>query len=535
MQIDENKRPRTALKTYFAKNAIPTEAQFAQLIDSAINQRDDGIVKVPGDPLSIEAIGDDVGLKKAVNFYLSFADADPAWSIALRPRANPGNAQTGRPGWSINDAAGNSRLCIDAANGNVGIGSVAPADKLEVAGRVRAGAMTIGPWPANAPGYAFVGSNLLDQSNAGNYALLQGTGAEPGVTYLNSPSKIGLRIANSDRITILNDGVTVTGSLKIAGSDLYFTETDHQHTGFGNNAGFAAIENATAPYDALMILGRTIPVRGGGTTRMVKLWDRLEVNGTLDVNGPLNIDGDVTVRGKHAFRGSDPWLRLNQDGAFASGTHTPGLFAPMSLNVGGRTGWVNPGNGNAWIAGDLLVQGRIGSMGRGPEAKTPGWTGGMRTFDLEVEATAWVRQGVQTGARDLAEIYFSTDALEPGDVVSLTDGVNSIAASTKAHDPSVIGIVSSRPGLLLGSLFEDEDRPGDPRAGHPVALLGAVPCKVSDEGGPIRRGDLLTPASLPGHAMRAVGSGHPPGTILGKALAPHDAGAGVIEVFVMLR
>src|SRR6188768_1149306 len=123
MQIDENKRPRTALKTYFAKNAIPTEAQFAQLIESAINQRDDGVVKNAGDPLSIEATGDDVGLKRAVNFYNSFADADPAWTISLRPRSKPSDPNSGRAGWSVSDAAGNSRLCIDAANGNVGIGT----------------------------------------------------------------------------------------------------------------------------------------------------------------------------------------------------------------------------------------------------------------------------------------------------------------------------------------------------------------------------------------------------------------------------
>jgi hypothetical protein len=268
---------------------------------------------------------------------------------------------------------------------------------------------------------------------------------------------------------------------------------------------------------------------------VVKLWDLLEINGSLVLNG------DMSIRGKHAFRGNDTWLRLNQDGAFSSGTHTPGLFAPMSLNVGGHRGWeANPGNGSVFVAGDLLVKGRIGSMDYGPGPHTNGWGGGMRTWDLECEGTAWSRNGWQSDKRDLAETYYSDDALEIGDVVGLTDEGDGIAATSRSCDPRVIGIVSKAPGLLLGSLHEpdqpeEEAREAEEsRTAHPIALLGCTPCKVTDEGGPIRRGDLLTPASEPGHAMRASGD-QGPGTIIGKALEPHREGAGVIEVFVMLR
>ena len=86
--MDVAKKSRTDLKAYFVKNAIPTESNFADLIDAMLNQKEDGLAKPAGNPLSIEATGDASSLRKAINFYESFADANPAWSISLNPRIN---------------------------------------------------------------------------------------------------------------------------------------------------------------------------------------------------------------------------------------------------------------------------------------------------------------------------------------------------------------------------------------------------------------------------------------------------------------
>ena len=128
------KPDRIKLKSYFVKNAIPIEGNFADLIDGLINQKDDGIVKLAGEPLSVQADGNDTSLKKAINFYKNFADPKPAWTLSLNPRVDPTDAATAKPGWSIGDADGNSKLFIDQTTGNVGVGTTTPAGKLEVNG-----------------------------------------------------------------------------------------------------------------------------------------------------------------------------------------------------------------------------------------------------------------------------------------------------------------------------------------------------------------------------------------------------------------
>jgi hypothetical protein len=317
------------------------------------------------------------------------------------------------------------------------------------------------------------------------------------------------------------DRLDVAGNLRVlTGSNpIRFTAG---WSGFAPGNNQAEISNDTGTYKALMIVGNG----SGGAGRKVQVWD------------VLDIQGDVDIRGKHAFRGSDPWLRLNQDLEFTSGVHTPGVFAPMSLNVGGYNSWGNPGGGNAWITGSVTIAGNLGTHGFPPTAHTPGWGGGIRTFDLEVEATAWIRNGVQTGARDLAENFSSDMDLDPGDVVCMGYDEDSVVISEEPDDGLVLGVVSSKPGFLLNSDHDVEDD-GDPM--FPIALCGRVPCKVVDENGPIERGDLLTSSSTPGHAMKATSITvegqeiYRPGTIIGKAVGSLQSGTGVIEVFVTAR
>ena len=126
---------------------------------------------------------------------------------------------------------------------------------------------------------------------------------------------------------------------------------------------------------------------------------------------------------------------------------------------------------------------------------------------------------------DIAEIYQSTEKLVPGDVVSIDPAKDNAIVKTKvAEDTMVAGVISTEPGVLMN---QDEK-------GYKLALVGKVPTKVCNEGGTIKRGDLLVSASIPGYAKKA-GDNPKVGTVIGKALENSDSQKGTILVLVNLQ
>ena len=133
--------------------------------------------------------------------------------------------------------------------------------------------------------------------------------------------------------------------------------------------------------------------------------------------------------------------------------------------------------------------------------------------------------GYTVGGADLAEIYKSTEDLQPGDVVSIdTTRDDAIVKTRTAEDTLVAGVISTEPGLLLNSAEK----------GYKLALVGKVPTKVCNEGGDIKRGDLLVSASIAGYAKKA-GDNPKPGTVIGKALENFSSKRGTILVLVNLQ
>ncbi|NQE46532.1 hypothetical protein C5S31_10975 [ANME-1 cluster archaeon GoMg2] len=131
-----------------------------------------------------------------------------------------------------------------------------------------------------------------------------------------------------------------------------------------------------------------------------------------------------------------------------------------------------------------------------------------------------------TGCADVAEYFPVAEDSEPGTVMVIGED-SKLQCSCTAYDTTVAGIVSTAPGVSLGT--NETGNEGEKL----IAVAGRVPCKVDASYAPIEPGDLLTTSNTPGHAMKATDPQI--GTILGKALEPLDSGTGVIEVLVTLQ
>ena len=115
------------------------------------------------------------------------------------------------------------------------------------------------------------------------------------------------------------------------------------------------------------------------------------------------------------------------------------------------------------------------------------------------------------GAADLAEWVYTSESVGAGDVLELDPENPGQYRRARAGCTSLVaGVVSTNPGVILGA--------GDAADRALLALAGIVPVKACDEGGPIQVGDLVVPASVPGHVRKWNGAEDSSCPLVGKAL-----------------
>lgn len=92
------KRDRTTLKSFFADGALPTASHYRDLIDSSVNQVEDGFDKSPVDGLKLNSIGRNLRL---MSLYKGLGTKDASWTL---DHGKFGDSLHFRPGLLLPDA-----------------------------------------------------------------------------------------------------------------------------------------------------------------------------------------------------------------------------------------------------------------------------------------------------------------------------------------------------------------------------------------------------------------------------------------------
>ena len=293
---------RALLKGFFKNNAIPTVKNFAALIDGMLIQEDDGIFKSKEGTLSIKAVGDAKQTQTLVNFCEG-GQVHPAWKLQLIPVADQ------QHGFSISDGKDNPRLFIDQA-GNIGIGTTTPKGKLDIAGVLWIGEDKIKPGNQSISFYPAAG----DEIDAGKITYIEGNPGSLDIIgagkttndrtinlfdHVNVQGNLavtkeatlagGLQVIGNTTIEGRIGRVNLTGKLDIAGV-LCIGLNGQKSICFARKDGSYSETVGTISYKgegadkALSFYGAELV---GSTTKVIKLYDDVEVSGRFKVNGNL--------------------------------------------------------------------------------------------------------------------------------------------------------------------------------------------------------------------------------------------------------
>ena len=148
---------RDTLKKLFGKGSFPKAINFSDFIDSTVNIVDDGLSKNSEDGLKLAPIG---STETLLIFFENIRDKSPAWNFSLNPEG-------AFKGLSIQEGGNEGPIrMFFREGGNVGIGTVTPAHKLEVAGNIamkgRVGTYAVGAVPGNGYWQTIEGLERLD-------------------------------------------------------------------------------------------------------------------------------------------------------------------------------------------------------------------------------------------------------------------------------------------------------------------------------------------------------------------------------------
>lgn len=255
--------------------------------------------------------------------------------------------------------------------------------------------------------------------------------------------------------------------------------------------------------------------------------------GSINASGGLCIAGDC----KSAWSQVLQWTASGTAINYGAGNVGIGVPSPTTkLDVNGTVNATaltvsgTPVVSSQWNTSGTAINYATGNVG----VNTPNPAEKLHvTGNVKIVGSIDVTGNINAKYQDMAEWVESSQELPAGTVVVLDPTKsNQVIASTQSYDSRVAGVISLRPGVVLGERGEGRVL---------VATTGRVRVKVEATNGPIQIGDLLVTSEKSGVAMKSVPVEiggvriHRPGTLIGKALEPLAEGIGEILVLLSLQ
>ncbi|MCW5853848.1 MAG: hypothetical protein KIT87_27520 [Anaerolineae bacterium] len=448
---------------------------------------------------------------------ISRAAAEAAWSLI-------GNAGT-NPAVNFLGTTDGAALSIQPGAGNVGVGTTAPVSKLHVVSS--AGQLPPRLEAPTSPSFA-AGLDFYHGSTGQAYVGVPSAGAGIGPNELLLFASTGITASiwtdRTRRLTVDTNGnvgigtATPVSKLNIA-SGRGDSPPRLEALGGSFGAGWDFYHGTTGKgYVGVPPAGQNLApeemVLYGTTGVKTSIWAGATRSLTVDTNGNVGV-GTAPTNAR---------IEAAVDCCF-------GVVGRAATGIG-----VAGYNTNSWgVLGQsqssvgVVAKSRSGNLMEGYMI-----TGGQldaRRFYITNDGAY-----IHTGG-DFAEALPAVGGktgFEPGDVVVLSaEAAGGVEKATAAYDSRVAGVYATNPSVIGANKADGVARIDANDV--PVAIVGVVPTKVSAENGAIQTGDLLTTSATPGYAMRCDDKVKCIGAIVGKAMEPLAAGAGVIKVLVTLR
>jgi len=128
---------------------------------------------------------------------------------------------------------------------------------------------------------------------------------------------------------------------------------------------------------------------------------------------------------------------------------------------------------------------------------------------------------------DLSEtIQAAPDVIAADVVMADPNNTERVIKSDKAYESAVVGVISDGTSSFMINSYGGSE--SATLTGKPLVLAGRVPVHVTNEGGAIKPGDYLTTSNTPGYAMKATHAG----PTIGKSYGFFDGRSGKVLTMV---